>query len=91
MDSHLVLSAKLGWPISRSFFARYGIPRISTFCRLGLKAPGLPRWYPHLAKNERDVGPPGLCYWWLLWRLRLLGVGDEDIALGGLLPDTDGS
>jgi hypothetical protein len=62
-----------GWPTSRSFFARCGIPRLSTGHSLlatglhvhghlhpvhpGAEVCGI----PHLAKNERDVGHPSLC------------------------------
>jgi hypothetical protein len=48
---------------SRSFFARCGIPQVQTLSvdsepnALGVERSCI----PHLAKNERDVGGPGVC------------------------------
>jgi hypothetical protein len=48
-----------GCPISRSFFARYEIPRLLTESFGPRKAFKVEiRGIPHLAKNERDVGHP---------------------------------
>jgi hypothetical protein len=49
-----------GCPISRSFFARCGIPRLSPqTLNSTKKSEGCGSGIPHLAKNERDMGHPG--------------------------------
>jgi hypothetical protein len=56
----LALATEDGWPISRWFFARCGIPLLfpsnSRFARwhLAVNLGGI----PHLAKNQRDMGHP---------------------------------
>src|ERR1700722_10374058 len=56
----LSLPRSVGCPISRSFFARCGIPRtltfFSTFGKKHVERCGI----PYLAKNERDMGHPTL-------------------------------
>src|SRR6202034_1847581 len=48
-----------GCPISRSFFARYGIPLLSlTNSSHPVNSSGQYPLVPHLAKNERDMGHP---------------------------------
>ncbi len=53
---------KDGWPVSRSFFARSGIPPLpTTKCRrMRRESEGKSSGIPYLAKNERDMGHPSL-------------------------------
>src|ERR1700722_16245411 len=56
----LSLPRSVGCPISRSFFARYGIPQRSTCFFPKVEKKVKVRGIPHLAKNERDMGHPTL-------------------------------
>jgi hypothetical protein len=55
------LPQSVGCPISRSFFARCGMPQRSTCFFLKVEKKVQVRGIPHLAKNERDMGHPTLC------------------------------
>src|ERR1700733_8798776 len=59
LDEGLIASRDHGRAMSRSCFARHGIPgrytgKFSSLAATNVKVRGI----PHLAKNERDVGHP---------------------------------